>query len=958
VQPPKPSYGPAGNGSATSGHRDLRCARGRRTLVYAAGSAGWSMGAGMPGRLLSTKFFIPGPLESTVDRPRVSELLDRAAQTKLALVSAQAGFGKTTAIANWIHHGRGPDEVAWVSLEPSDARADSFWAYVITALARLLPDLHEVLPLLDGGGLPMAAVLTELVNQLADAPGDVVLVLDDYHVVDNPSIAEGMSFLLNNLPRQIHVVLSTRSDPDVPLSRLRARGEVVEVRAADLRFTDMEAARYLSELGLHLDQSDLSLLEDRTEGWAAALQLAALSMRGRQDLSGFVADFAGDDRFIVDYLVDEVLARLPQGTRDFLMRTSVLDRLTGPLCDAVTGQAGGAQTLQELERQNLFVVPLDNRRRWYRYHHLFGEVLRTHLVTDTESPSPAALHSSASIWYEQNGQPREAVRHALVAGDHGRTANLMELAIPELLRQRQEVVIAEWVDALPSEVVHDRPVLAMGFIAALMSCNEFPRVTRRLDDLEPVLRRLATSDTPDLATLPDLNVQDSSELQRLAGKAELYRAGLALVAGDLAATHRHVGRVNELAAPDDYPTRAGAWGLSGLAHWRVGELEALHDCYSRCIDELKHAGHVADIVGCSTTLADVRVTQGRLRDAEQTLERALALAAAEEGTVRGVADMHRGVAEIALERDDVDAAEAHLRRAQELGERAGMPQHPYRLRVTMALARQARADNDEAMALLEEAERVYVADFMPNVRPVPATRARLLVATGRLSEAHAWAVRHGLSTADDPSYVREYEHVTLAMLLLADYTVSHSADAFDELSSWLEQLHDASEAGGRTRTLIEVLILQSLLSSTAGQPDAAAATLERAVSLGEPERLSRVFTIHGTALAPILRLLPALGHDSAYIRYLIAACAPKDVTEDTTPPVPEALVDALSQRELEVLRLLATDLTGPELARHLVVSLNTLRTHTRNVYAKLGVSGRRAAVSRARELHLLGRRDS
>lgn len=911
----------------------------------------------MPGRLLSTKFFIPGLRDGMVDRPRVSELLDRGAQTKLTVVSAQAGFGKTTAVASWIHQRHGSDAVVWLSLDQSDANVPTFWTCVVTALARLQPDLHDnVLPLLERAEPPMVAVLTELLNHLADASEDMVIVLDDYHLVDRPVIAEGMSFLLHHLPPQVHLVVSTRSDPDLPLSRLRARGEVVEVRAASLRFTDTEAAEYLLQAGLELDPNDLSVLEGRTEGWPAALQLAALSMRDRQDLPGFIADFAGDDRFIVDYLVDEVLERIPQATRDFLLRTSVLDRLTGALCDAVSGQDGGSEMLQELERQNMFVVPLDRRRHWYRYHHLFADVLRTHLVADTEAPPLAELHGRASIWFERDGRPYEAVRHALAGGDHARAAALMEVAIPDLLRQRQEMAIADWVDALPSNVVHGRPVLAMGFVAALMSCNQFESVGGRLDELEALLPRLATSTTSGSGAGLEFSVQNRSELLLLAGKAALYRAGLALVAGDLEATHHHVDRATGLAAPDDHPTLAGAWGLSGLAYWRVGDLESLHRCYSRCVDELTLAGHVSDILGCSTTLADVRVTQGRLGDAQDTLERALTLAETREGVVRGTADMHSGLAAIALERNDVTAAEMHLRRAQELGAHVGMPQNPYRLRVTMALARQAHGDFDEAMVLLEEAARVYVSDFMPNVRPVEATRARLLVATGRFAEARAWAAQGQLSASDDLSYLREYEHVTLAMLLLAEDQEVHSAQRSSDLLRLLARLHDATEVGGRVGTLIEVLVLQSLALAAAGNDEAAVSALGRAVSLGEPDRYVRVFADRGPRLLPGLRGLASEHPGAAYVRVLMAACAPADEeAQDVATTARPALVDPLSQRELEVLRLLATDLSGPELARQLVVSLNTLRTHTRNVYTKLGVSGRRAAVSRARELDLLGR---
>jgi LuxR family maltose regulon positive regulatory protein len=911
--------------------------------------------------LLRTKLFLPRPPDGILARPRVAELLRRGVAGKLTLVSAQAGFGKSTAIAAWAHAEAAPGSVAWVSLDGDDADELTFWTYVVTALDGPVPGVREgVLPLLERPGPAMTVVLTELVNRLSDGPGEVVLVLDDYHLVDGPAVAEGVTFLLDHLPPQGHVVLGTRADPALPLSRMRARGEVVEVRAADLRFTVPETTDYLRHAGLSLTPDDVAVLEQRTEGWAAALQLAVLSLRGRPDADEFLAHFAGDDRFIVDYLVEEVLARQPEQVREFLLRSAVLDRLSGPLCDAVTGQADGGATLRELERQNLFVVPLDARRRWYRYHHLFADVLRAHLDADTEGPSPATLHARASAWFERDGQPVPAVRHALAAGEHSRAAGLMEASIPDLLRRRQEALLAGWVDALPDEVVRERPALAMDFVSVLMQRNEFASVASRLDDIDRLVHRLQSPlEGRETATHV---VGNPLELPRLPGKIELYRAGLAVVAGDLAGTLRHAENAARLAAPDDHPTRAGAWGLSGLVHWRRGDLDGLHRCYSRCVDDLLKGGHLADVLGCTATLADVRVAQGRLADAEATLRQALDLTAAADGVVRGTADMHSGLGAIAVERGDVAEAEDRLRRAQQLGDDAGMPQHAYQLRVNMAIVRQARGDLDEALALLDEAEQRYVADFKPDVRPVHATRARLLVAAGRLDDARAWAAEHGLAPDDEVGYLHEYEHVTLAMLLVAGLGSTTASTTDPELvGGLLQRLHDEAELGGRTATVVEVLVLQALAAQAEGDVATAAAHLRRALELGRPEGMVRVFAQHGAALARLVRVLPSREQGDPHVRRLVAESVPAEssaATQRQPAPLRNQPIDPLSRRELEVLRLLATDLTGPELARHLVVSLNTLRTHTRNVYTKLGVSGRRAAVTRARELDLLGRSDA
>jgi LuxR family maltose regulon positive regulatory protein len=500
-----------------------------------------------------------------------------------------------------------------------------------------------------------------------------------------------------------------------------------------------------------------------------------------------------------------------------------------------------------------------------------------------------------------------------------------------------------------------------------MERNEFASVAGRLDDLDQLLTHLgsgppagdAPKDAPKDAR-PGVLVEDPLELPRLPGKIQLYRAALAVVDGDVEATLRHAQQAATLAAPDDHPTRAGAWGLSGLALWRRGDLDGLHRCYSLCVDDLMTAGHLPDVLGCTTTLADVRVAQGRLAEAGATLQRALDLTTAADGVPRGTADLLSGLGAIALERGDVPEAEALLRRAQQLGEGAGMPQHAYQVRVNMALVRQARGDADEALALLDEAEQVYVADFKPDVRPVHATRARLLVAAGRLDEAHAWAVRHGLAPGDEPTYLDEYEHVTLAMLLVAELRTASPRTAPEAVGALLHRLHEQAARGGRITTVIEVIVLRALAALATGDTAEAGARLAQALRLARPEGFVRVFAQHGTELLRLVRALPTeLQHDP-YVRAIVAGCAVDDessLSPAATSSARKQLADPLSRRELEILRLLASDLTGPELARQLVVSLNTLRTHTRNVYAKLGVNGRRAAVSRARELDLLGRSD-
>ncbi|MFD7878906.1 LuxR C-terminal-related transcriptional regulator [Streptomyces sp. NPDC059766] len=811
------------------------------------------------------------------------------------------------------------------------------------------------LPLLQSAPTSVETVLATVLNELGALSDPLDLVLDDYHLADTPDIRTGMTFLLEHLPPQVHLVICTRADPALPLARLRARGELVELRAADLRFTADETAAYLDEaVGLKLMAAHVEALEQRTEGWIAALKLAALSLRGREDVSDFVAGFAGDDRYVVDYLVEEVLGRQSDDVRDFLLRTSVLNRLHGPLCDAVTGRQDGKAMLEVLDRANLFVDRLDDRRRWYRYHHLFADVLRTHLA-DERPDEVASLHRRAGQWYADAGEPVPAVGHALEAGDVDRAADLVERAIPALQRERQEATICGWIKDLPDDVVRVRPVLAVGLVGALMTRGEFEGVEDRLDGAERLI-----DDCGQAGPAAEPVVGDRSALARLPGAIEMYRSALSLARGDSSATLRHARRAIDRAAPDDHVVRAAAAALSGLASWGSGDLDAAHASYSAAVEGLLRAGYVADVLGCSITLADIRITQGRLTDAQRIYERALRLAAEAPDTLRGTSDMHVGLCQIAWERGDTAAATVQLQRARELGELAGLPQHPYRWRVAQARILHAEGDRTGALDLLEEAERVYTGDLSPDVRPVPATRVRLLLAHGDLGEARDWARRQGLTTDDELSYVREYEHITLARILLAAHTADPSGSALGTAAPFLQRLLTAAEAGGRTAAVIEILVLLARVHDAHGDSAAALAALERALTLAEPQGHVRVFADDGPPLTALLTTVVRQRPGWAYPRRLLDAAhrtggATGEATGTTSAATRPALVEPLSERESEVLRLLAGDLAGPDIARRLHVSLNTLRTHTRHIYTKLGVNNRREAVRTAARLGLVPR---
>ena len=909
----------------------------------------------MPAPLLETKLYVPRPRRDLVPRPRLSQRLDRGTTLKLMLISAPAGFGKTTLLTEWLAAGpagpAGERLTAWLSLDQADNDPASFWTYVIAALQTVAPGVGEsALTLLQAPQPPpIETMLTALLNDLGAGPGDIVLVLDDYHVIDARDVQDAMAFLLDHLPPRLHVVIASRTDPALPLARLRARGELVETRAAELRFTPDEAAAYLNEMmGLQLTAGDVAALEGRTEGWIAALQLAALSIQGRDDVAGFIAGFTGDDRYVVDYLAEEVLQRQSDRVQAFLLQTSILGRLSGPLCDAVTGQGGGKAMLEALDRGNLFLVPLDDRRRWYRYHHLFADVLQARLLDEQPDQVPA-LHQRASAWYQQNGEPAVAIGHALAAGDFERAADLAELEIPAMSRTRQEAMVRGWLEVIPGEVVRVRPVLSVGFAGALLSVGELEGVESRLRDAERWLDGTTGTDARSVARSAEMVVADEEEYRRLPAMIELYRAALALARGDVPGTVRHARRAHDLAPAEDHLCRAAAAGMSGLAFWTSGDLEAGHSAYAECMTGLRRAGHIADTFGCAIALADIRLVQGRLGEAMRTYDQALQRVPEQGGPVlRGTSDMYVGMSGVHRERNDLHTATQQLLRSQELGEHTGLPQNRYRWRVAMARIRQAEGDLDAALDLLNEAERVYVGDFFPNVRPVPALRARIWIAQGSFGEALGWAREQGLSVDDDLSYLREFEHITLARVLVARYQDERAERSVHEAIRLLDRLLRAAEEGGRAGSVIEILVLRALAYQRHGDIPAALSSLERAVTLAEPEGYVRVFADEGPPMASLLRVAARQQTAGNYVRQLLAA-----VTEtEQDGPVKQALIEPLSERELDVLRLLGTELDGPAIARELMVSLNTVRTHTKHIYAKLAVTNRRAAVRRAAELDL------
>ena len=934
----------------------------------------------MPIPILATKLYIPPVRTGVVPRARLIERLNEVLQRKLALISAPAGFGKTTLVSEWVASFGKP--VAWLSLDEVDSDPTRFITYLIAALQTIAPDIGKrALAAIQSPQLPPAeTILISLLNDVAALPDSFILTLDDYHLIDSDPIDRALTFLLDHMPPQMHLVIATREDPSLPLPRYRVRGYLTELRATDLRFTLAEAADFLNRImGLNLSEGDIAVLDKRTEGWIAGLQLAALSMKDREDITCFIQAFTGSHRYVLDYLIEEVLQRQSEHVRGFLMRTAILDRLCAPLCNVVTEQEDGKDLLDILERSNLFLMPLDDQRQWYRYHHLFAEVLQVRL-TDAKPDLVPALHKRASIWYEHNGLAADAIYHALAAKDFERAAALIELAVPEMRRNRQGATVTElgWLKALPGDLVRLRPVLCVAYAYASFGGGELEYVEAWLRDAERWLEPADMGERPESARA-GMVVVDEREFRRLPGMIALMRTAQALARGDMPETVKNARRVLDLAPADDYLMLGGAASTLGLAAWANGDLNAACRMIADGMTNVRRAGYITPAIGDAITLADIQIAKGCLRDAMNTYEQALQWAMGPGMPVlRGAADMHVGMSSLFYEHNDLGAATQHLLTSQALGELAGLPQNPYRWCAAMARIRESQGDLGGALDLLDQAERLYVANFSPNVRPIAARKARVWVSQGNLDKALGWARAQGLSVENELSYLREFDHMTLARVLLACYQSDHEDHFLLEAMGLLERLLKAAEEGGRTGSLIEILMLQALAHHAQGDTPAALIPLRRALALAEPEGYVRIFVDEGQAMAQLLAVVRRLSEaDSAginsrqglptYTGMLLAAMdAEKQKGENRPGPVPNqilnqpeaqtaktVLFEPLSQRELKILQLIAQGLSNRQIGERLFIALDTVKGHNRNIFDKLQVQSRTEAIARARELGLL-----
>jgi len=800
--------------------------------------------------LLATKLHPPRPRSQFVSRSRLTLLLHQGMERALTLISAPAGFGKTTLLAQWLAEGETPS--AWLSLEPEDNEPIRFFSSVLAALHTLYPQLGTVARALleTSPGMPLERVLTLLINDLLEHPtSDFALVLDDYHVIETNAIHGGIGFLLEHLPPQMHLVLATRVDPPLPLARLRARGQLSELRASDLRFAPHEMQAFLhTVMGLALPGEALATLERRTEGWIAGLQLAALSLQGRSDVSAFLHAFTGSQRFVFDYLTEEVFSRQPAPVQSFLLATSILERLCGPLCDAVTGQQESQGRLCALEQANLFVVALDEERHWYRYHHLFAEALRTRLQQTDPSLVPH-LHLRASRWYEQQGLFAEAVQHALAAGDVERAADLIECmdvnSWAGLGTQVQGVL--GWLARLPEPMVRRRPLLCVVHAIALMFTHQPQEAEARLQLAECCLDGQAPSE----------------QVAFLRGFIAATRAVMARFSGDLA---RSVTLAQQALTLLPHPERTPgpiARLTVAQAFLVSGEVTTAHERLAREMVTALQASENPSLtmrMRSLTALAQLQVVQGRLHQAVATFEQAARVVQGQEDiqALTGSPSYFFGLAEVQLEWNELEQAERLLAQGMELiegGRTMGgeVVTQGYTTRARLLLARLAY---DEALTALDSFTHLADAHALaPHLKArAQAWRARVQLVRGNLQAASSWAEQCGISlTESELRYVREREYVTLARVRIAEGREQPSLALLQETSHFLERLLRDAEAKARGSSVLELLLLQSLALAAQGERNAALSALARALSLSEAQGYIRLFVEEGAPMRQLLR---------------------------------------------------------------------------------------------------------
>jgi LuxR family maltose regulon positive regulatory protein len=892
----------------------------------------------MPVSILATKLFIPPPRPKVVRRPHLIKRLNESlpAGCKLTLISAPAGFGKTTLVSEWVSVCGRP--VAWLTLDKEDNGSTRFLASIVAALQTLVLSEAEGITANIGAGVLGAlqspqppsteSILTALLNEITTVPDNFILVLDDYHIIDSKPVDDALTFLLEHLPPQMHLVIATREDPNLPLARFRARGQLTELRAADLRFTPSEAAEFLNHvMGLNLSAEDCAALETRTEGWIAGLQLAALSMQGHQDTASFIKSFTGSHRFVLDYLLEEVLGHQSETIQTFLLRTSILDRLCGPLCDAVLldTSASGQETLEYLEHANLFIVPLDNERHWYRYHHLFADLLRQRLGQSLAPEGVAELHIHASEWFESDGLTFEAFRHATAANDVERAERLIESEAIGAHIRIVAIPILDWLASLPKPVLDARPRLWVRSATLAMMAGQTTGVEEKLQAAEAVFAaQTALQDAE-----PDNQTRD------LIGQIACVRATLALFRYDPSAMVVQARRALEYLYPDNLIYRFNAdWALS-LALMIQGDRVGAARVCQESIAISQKSGHVFSKILAKSSMGQIQEKENQLHRAAESYHQVLQLFG--DHPQPNASEVLLGLARICYEWNDLEAAEQYGQQSLQLARQFDRAvDRDIVSEVFLARLKLARGDVDGAAALLAQTEQsARQKNFLLRIPEIAAAQVLVLLRQGHVAAA--------------AQLVQQYKFpLCQARVALAQGDPPAALAILEPFRQQMEEKEWADES-------LRAVVLQAVALHENGDKGKAVQVLGEALALADPGGFIRIFVDEGAPMAQLLSEAAAQGIMTEYIGKLLSVFEADDhKNEDRSGLSPaQILIDPLSPRELEILQLLAKGLSNRQIGERLFLALSTVKGHNRILFGKLQVHSRTEAIARARELGLL-----
>ena len=878
--------------------------------------------------LITTKLFIPTSPQRLVSRPRLIEKINQAAAQKLILISAPAGFGKTTLVNEWLTNSG--KRAAWLSLDERDGDLNRFLEYFIAALQTVSEGYGRTsLCLIQSPKPPSTeSILTTLINEIAAVPDELIIVLDDYHVLDSQLVDHALTFLLEHLPPQAHIVVTTREDPDLPLTRMRAKGQLTEVRAANLRFTPAETAEFLTAvMGLNLSAENIEALEARTEGWIAGLQLAAISMQGQKDIAGFIASFTGSNRFVLDYLAEEVLAQQPEHIQKFLLHTSILDRLSGPLCDAVIPKPDipGQEMLEQIEQANLFLIPLDDHRQWYRYHQLFADLLQQRLLERaTSSTNPdgidiAGLHLRASEWYEENNLEVDAFQHAVLSNDIARAERLMEGGGMPLHYRGALSPVLKWLDSLPTEVMDVRPSLWVSYASVATMAG------KPVDDIREILRsaEAALDGTP-----------QNDKNRDLLGQIAAIRAMLAVSQNKIEVVIEQAQRALEYLHPDNLSMRTSTTWALGFAHQRQGDRAAAARISSQALSISQSSGNIVFTIASATSLGQIHESDLRLNEAAEAYQQVLVSAG--EPPLSIACEAYLGLARIAYERNDVEAASQHTQKSLQLAVQIENVNTPLFCELLFSRIDLAHRDIQGAAEKIARAEMfVRQNNFLHHLPEIAAARIDLLLRQGNPEKALPLA--------------KEFD---LPLGLAAVYLAQNEASKALEVV--LPHRRQAAARGWKDE-LLKADLLEALAHQSLGKEEEALAQLNEALSLAEPAGLIRSFIDHGPEMAQLLTRAAHQKNTTPYLATLLATFQQETQRTAHGTPLPETqpLVDPLTKRELEVLRMVADGLSNQEISERLFLALNTIKGYNRKIFSKLQVQRRTEAVARARELGIL-----